>query len=306
MKNHIRAIPGNRPSPRTLLSTFALCAFALYLAVAFTPRANAAPARQPTILALPQTVWAPPGTPPESDALAASQVTAAPENRPSNRAANDFVPSHSEIMAFRSARGPNGESAVEQNHWNAFVTGRDGLAHPSTDDLFQWAAHKWGIPEDWIRALAVYESWWRQGAHGDLSLVPRRTYDQFPAQARSTHRRVFEEMGITQIKWLPNQSINRGTGTLRWRSTAFALDYMGATIRFYYDGDCRGCGAGYSAGQEWASIAAWHSPKPWNNAAARSYVAALKAILAARTWTTPAFQRPCAVALTVGQCKHRP
>lgn len=306
MNHHTRAIPGGRPPRRAALLMFTLCAFTLYLAATLTSLATAAP--QPelqTSVTQPQTVWAPPGTPPESDALAASQVTPVPENRASNVAANDYVPSNSELRAFRSAQGPNGETSVQQNPLDAFVTGRDGLENPSTDDLIQWAAHKWGIPEDWIRALTVYESWWRQDAHGDLALVPSWAYDEFPTQARSTHGRVFEEMGITQIKWLPNQSINPGTGTLRWRSTAFALDYMGATVRFYYDGDCRGCGAGYSAGQPWASIAAWHAPKPWNNPAAGSYIAALKAILATRTWTTPSFQRPCAVSLSVGQCKHQ-
>jgi hypothetical protein len=254
----------------------------------------------------PQTTWAPVETPPESDALAASQITPVAENHPGNRVANDYVPSDAELQRFLSTRGQNGQTPVQANHWYAFVTGRSDLQDASTDDLIQWAAHKWGIPEDWIRALAVYESWWRQDAHGDLALVPHDWYSHFPTQVREPRGRVFEEMGLTQIKWLPNQSVNPGTARLRWRSTAFALDYMGATIRFYYDGDCHNCGAGYSAGQQWASVAAWHAPKPWNNASARAYATALQRILAARTWTTATFHRPCAVSLSVGACEHLP
>ncbi|MGA2012201.1 MAG: hypothetical protein ABSH51_16995 [Solirubrobacteraceae bacterium] len=305
MQIHLRPVSGGRlPRPKALWR-FVLCAFTVCLAGALTPLAFADQSGQPTTEQSPQTVWAPPGTLPESDALAASQVTPEPENRPSNRAANAYVPSNFELARFRSIQGPNGETSIQENPLNAYVTGRDGLADPSTDDLMQWAAHKWGIPEDWIRALAVYESWWRQDAIGDLRGVSRASYGEFPVQARAPRRRVFEEMGINQIEWLPNETINPGTGRLRWLSTAFALDYMGATIRYYYDGDCDACGAGYSAGQQWASIAAWHAPRPWNNPAATSYISSLQAILAARTWTTPGFQHPCLPALSVGECARQ-
>jgi hypothetical protein len=253
----------------------------------------------------PQMTWASPGTAPESDTLAASQITPVAENRPDNRNFNDYVPSNFQLRRFRETRTQGGRTAVELNPLLAHVTGQSHLPSPSTDDLIQWAAHKWGVPEDWIRAIAVYESWWRQDAHGDLRLVPRRWYDDFPAPVRESHRTVFEEMGIGQIKWLPDESINPGTRRLRWRSTAFNLDYMGATIRFYYEGDCTNCGAGYGAGQQWLSIAAWHAPKPWGNAKATAYIAAIQQILAARTWTSASFQRPCAVSLSVGQCEHR-
>jgi len=48
-------------------------------------------------------------------------------------------------------------------------SGRSTLAHPSTDDLIQWTAHKWGIPEDVVRAQMAVESWWRQSDMGDLT-----------------------------------------------------------------------------------------------------------------------------------------
>jgi autotransporter family porin len=41
----------------------------------------------------------------------------------------------------------------------------------TTDEILQWAACKWGIDEDLVRAQAAFESWWRQDAKGDLSLL---------------------------------------------------------------------------------------------------------------------------------------
>jgi hypothetical protein len=266
---------------------------------------GAAPVTTPTTpIATPQVDWAPVGAPPESDALAASQVTPEPENRPWNRPANDYVPSDFELRMFYDTRGADGLTPIQINPLYADVTGRSDLSNPSTDDLIQWAAHKWGIPEDWIRALTVYESWWRQYALGDLSLIPASWYTAYPPEARASLGHVFEEAGITQIKWLPDESINPGTRRLRFLSTAFALDYMGATIRYYYDGDCTACGQGYGPGQQWASIGAWHAPRPWNNQKAQTYIAALQKILAARTWASPGFERPCVISLSVGACEH--
>ena len=35
---------------------------------------------------------------------------------------------------------------MQFNPYLQYVDGRDGMTDPSTDDLIQWAAHKWGIP----------------------------------------------------------------------------------------------------------------------------------------------------------------
>jgi membrane-bound lytic murein transglycosylase MltF len=44
------------------------------------------------------------------------------------------------------------------------VTGR---FRGTTDEILQWVAHKHGIAEDVVRAVAVQESWWRMSAVGD-------------------------------------------------------------------------------------------------------------------------------------------
>ena len=272
------------PRPRRL--ALALTALALCSCAALTPLAIAKSQHRVGR----QLTWAPPGTRPLTDAKAAAPITRAPELRPGNTAANDYVPSNFDLRSFRSAKdSTSGETAVQENHWYAYVTGRDGLKNPSTDDLIQWAARKWGIPEDWLRALTAFESLWHQSWNGDLTRVPAGWYKSYPPQARAASGKVYESMGIAQIKWLPNGSINVGSGRLRWESTAFGLDYLGATIRFYYDGDCRWCGAGYHAGQTWASIGAWNAPNPWGNAKQRWYITKVKEDLAQRTWAQPGF-----------------
>jgi len=231
-----------------------------------------------------QTTWVQPGTPIMSDAAASKLVTHVREIRPGNVRFNDYYPSTRELDAFYYAQY-GGEAEVQKNPLSIYVTGHPDLDHPSTDDLIQWAAHKWGIPEDWIRAQTWFESLWRMNSYGDLTEVPADWYWQYPPQARAAGSRVWESMGVSQIRWTPT-GISLGTQYLRWRSTAFNLDYLGATIRFYYDGRCPWCGPGYRAGQKWNSIAAWFRDDPWNGPRQRWYIKRVKTVLQHRDWIT--------------------
>src|SRR5205823_3290856 len=115
----------------------------------------------------PQTAWTSPRAQPLADAAAAALITPRPETAPANAAANDYVPTASELRAFRAARDPAGQTRVQVSRLFAHVTGRPGLEHPSTDELIQWAAHKWGIPEDVLRAQVQHESGARMSQLGD-------------------------------------------------------------------------------------------------------------------------------------------
>jgi hypothetical protein len=238
----------------------------------------------------PQTAWAPPHTRPLPDAQAAALVRREPEIRSANAPANDYVPSTSELAAFYCAVNQQGQTAVRANPLNRYVDGRDGLRAPSTDELIQWVAHKWGIPEDWIRADMAEESWWRMSTLSDRASVSSNWYTLYPptAQIAGTSE-TYQSMGIAQIKWRPDGSDGAGTEPLRWKSTAFNLDYYAASVRYFYDGDCGWCGSGYSAGQQWNSIGAWYSPYPWANSGAQSYIQAVQNVLGQRTWARPGF-----------------
>ncbi len=263
----------------------------------------------------PQTTWvacnrnsrngAPSTFRPLSDRQAASLVTPQREVRPDNAkpytidgvaypAANDYVPTLAQVRAFRSARSNSGQTNVQFNPYYQYVDGRDGMENPSTDDLIQWAAHKWGIPENWLRAEYVYESYWNQFMLGDDTPVPAGWYHRYPSQSRVSHTPgVYQSLGITQLRWAPDGSLHPGTEPLRWSSTAFNVDYQAATLRFYYDnpqGSRSSWGDGsYVPCQAWDSIGAWYRPYPWNNPGQHGYSHAVQGLLSHREWTSSSF-----------------
>ena len=228
---------------------------------------------------------------PLSDAQAAADVTPEPENRPANEPENDYMPTQAQLAAFYSATNQYGQTTVQANPYNAYVTGH---FTGTTDEIIQWAAWKWGIPADWLRAEYVKESNWNMSQLGDLATVSPAWYAEYPPQAQVPGTdEVYQSLGISQVKWIPDGSVGAGTEPLRWESTAFNVDYQAATIRFYYD-DPDGVRSSwgdstYSPGNAWDSLGGWYEPYPWLNSGQLAYVAAVQQILAARTWAQPGF-----------------
>lgn len=215
-------------------------------------------------------------------------MTPATEIRPGNVAANSYKPTAAELQTFLTGeRNKYGQLPAEANPLLRNVT---GAFTGTTDEIIQWASHKWGIPEDWVRAMAVKESDWHMSGRGDRKTV--RDPLRYPAYSRiAGTSEVYQSLGIVQIRWDHPDGNSTGIGTepLRWKSTAFNLDYALADIRFYFDGLCKWCTTGYSAGQQWASLAAWYNPYPWNNASQLGYAESVKKILVDRTWTRTGF-----------------
>jgi hypothetical protein len=262
-----------------------------------------------------QTSWAPcnrnahngkPSTfTPLSDAQAAALVTREPETRPHNArpytiqgklypGANDYVPTAAQIREYQDSRTSTGAPLVKFNPYSRYVDGLDGMRDPSTDDLIQWSAHKWGIPENWLRAEYVQESYWNQFQLGDATSVSSQWYSRYPYQSRIPHTsKVYQSLGIAQVRWRPDGSLNPGTEPLRWESTAFNLDEQAATLRFYYDNPS-GARASwgdptYAPCQKWESIGGWFSPYPWGNAGQAAYVRHVRSYLADRAWASSSF-----------------
>ena len=263
----------------------------------------------------PQTTWvacnrnantaAPSTFTPLSDGAAAALVTPEPETRPDNAkpysvggvtypATNDYVPTNAQLARFRSAKDSLHEPMLEFNPYLRDVDGRDGLRDPSTDDLIQWAAHKWGIPENWLRAEFVLESYWNSFMLGDLTTVSASDYARYPPQSRVPGTlQAYQSLGITQVRWDPEGDYGAGTEPLRWLSTAFNLDYQAAMVRFYYDnpeksrttwGD-----ASYRPCQQWNSIGGWFHPYPWANSGQAQYVSFVRSDLAKTVWKSSNF-----------------
>jgi hypothetical protein len=210
------------------------------------------------------------------------------EPRSDNTDENAYRPTPAELAAtMGTERNRFGQLISEWNPRAKFVTGNFS---GTTDEILQWAAHKWGVPEDWARAQAVTESDWHMSQLGDrLNVADTTPYPVF-SRIRGTSD-LWESLGIMQIRWNhPDPARNSagiGAEPLRWKSTAFNADYTYAQIRYYFDGLCDWCGAGYSAGQQWPSIGAWFNPSPWNSAG--TYISHVQAHLASRDWAQRGF-----------------
>jgi hypothetical protein len=202
----------------------------------------------------------PVGSAPLNDAEAAARVSRSSwEPRPENYTPNRRVPTSAELADFRSL---NASPAFYKDKVTGNFTG-------TTDEIIQWAAHKWGIDEDLFRAVAVQESWWRMSAVGDGGI----------------------SFGLTQIK----STVSKGTYPLSELSTAFNADYFAASFRYYYDGTatwlndpCCFSGATYQAGDVWGSAGAWFAGR-WYTQGAIDYINKVKGHFVYRTWTQPGF-----------------
>ena len=72
----------------------------------------------------------------------------------------------------------------------------------TTDEIIQWAACKWGIDEDLVRAQIAVESWWDQRAGGDLT----STQSNCHPDVRTTTGQCPESFGLLQVRYLYHAS----------------------------------------------------------------------------------------------------
>ena len=199
------------------------------------------------------------GAPILSDSAAASRVRRSSwEPRPGNATANETRPTASDLERFRSAN---------KYVYSGYLPKVTGNFSGTTDEIIQWAAWKWGLDEDVLRAVAAVESWWRMSAVGDSG----------------------QSFGLTQIK----QTYHAGTYPMSAESTAFNADYYGALFRSYYDGHVKWLndlerGEEYRAGDQWGSVGAHYAGR-WHTAAAESYISSVKRRLAERVWEDEGF-----------------
>ncbi len=194
---------------------------------------------------------------PLSDRKAAQKVHRTKhEVRPKNRKANHTVPTKAQIKKFRRK---------SDMPYAKYV---DGHYKGTTDDIIEWAAYKWGLPEDLLRAVAVTESWWDQS---HVNKQDHFSYGLF--QVRTPYH-----CCLPEIK----------------KSTAFNADYYGGIIRAYFDGKQKWLnnpdvrpenGKRYKAGDLWDSIGAWYSGR-WHISANQPYIDAIRKNLRERTWKT--------------------
>ena len=212
---------------------------------------------------------------PRSDSYCASAVTPnTREPRPDNDQANHTVLSP-----------PFGWDV--ENYWTKWANKRakvTGNFTGTTTEIIQWAACKWGIDEDTIRADAVQESYWHMSTIGDVcGPVGEGSY------------------GLMQIKNMDcSGAMVHGGYPDTMKATALNVDWYAAHIRSCYDGDFYDGGNWLYLGQTVDQIAAqngwsyvfwgcigFHFSGNWSPG--QPYELSVKQILANRTWESPNF-----------------
>ncbi len=248
------------------------------------------------------------------------------EPRTMNAAANHHAPRRARVHASFRARPVAVEGSYDPR-WDSWLLQRVTGHHTgTTDENIQWAACKWGLPDNLLRAVAVRESTWYQAATypsgrcvpdygcGDLledetpssvvfcAAISRHGHDYQADYAPSTGicPRTFGIVGVMawqDPKWGPLRDNQNGTFPFNHTSTAFALDYLGSQLRGCYEGWERWLGntgtRQYARGRLWGCVGAWYSGD-WRSSAADGYIARVRSELARRTWLTAAFaaERP--------------
>lgn len=188
---------------------------------------------------------------PDDSAAAAMVRRSTWEPRPGNKGYNQVAPARLRLRPVRVA------ARAYDPRWNRYVLHRvTGHFTGTTDEIFQWAAVKWGLPDNLLRSIAYMESDWRQRNLGDyvdeLAECPPG-YDSVPCPV------TFGIVGTKSTSW---------PGVYPWnhRSTAAAVDVLGGWLRGCYEGwawwlrqhgnTSRGS---YHAGDVWGCAGAWYS-----------------------------------------------
>jgi hypothetical protein len=140
----------------------------------------------------------------------------------------------------------------------------------TTDEILQWAACKWGIDEDVVRAQIAVESWWQQTAEGDTST--------------SCH-----SFGLGQVRRCYHDSAFEDAV----RSSAYNVDYTYAVWRTCFEGGFQWLntverGAEYRSGDLEGCLGVWFSGR-WRTAEAEQYITKVKSYLQQKIWTTSSF-----------------
>ena len=206
-----------------------------------------------------------------TDAQCAALVRPAAEVRPANNVAN-----HTKGVATPATEGP-------------MFARVDGNFTGTTDEIIQWAACKWGIDEDIVRAQTAKESWWLQSTGGDWTSDSTRCVPGHPIGADGHAGQCPESIGVMQLRY-PYIPVAFPTAVT---STAYNLDYALAERRWCFEGNLTWLntvdrGRDYAAGDLWGCIGTWFSGR-WYTQASNDYVAAVQQYLAQKIWLTPNF-----------------
>ncbi len=159
----------------------------------------------------------------------------------------------------------------------------------TTDEIIQWAACKWGFPEDLLRAQVAKESYWTQYATGDWTGDAANCAPGHGIGVDGRPGQCPESMGLMQVRTQYfRDSINNAIA-----SSAYNLDVSLAVWRNCFEGretwlNDVDRGSQYAAGDMWGCVGRWFAGR-WHTAPAEQYITAVKDYLNQRIWETPGF-----------------
>lgn len=226
----------------------------------------------------------PPGSVLPSESECAARVRRSSwEPRPDNTTANQSVPTAQQIAQL----GPWGPAMGDDAKADALRKQITGNFTGTTDEILQWAACKWGIDENIVRAEAIAESYWHQSERGDYTNnradCPPGTWDGSGC---------YQSYGLLQLKY----SVFPSTWPMSRDDSAFNVEYVYAVIRACYEGWTTYLAdfppvAGYPhyhAGDIWGCLGRWYSGR-WYTQGAIDYINMVKSDLARKDWLQPGF-----------------
>jgi hypothetical protein len=236
------------------------------------------------------------------------------EPRPDNTKPNHTLVDPDAVRAAFAAR-PLAVDHTYDRRWDSWLLPRvDGQFQGTTDQIFQWAACKWGLPDNLLRAIAVRESSWYQYetypsgrcvtnwgcgdvfSSADSSTaaycdgVARHGYDYQRDYGPGLCPRTFSIVGVMDWEapsWGRMPQNQNGTFPFNRASTAFALDYLAAHLRGCYEGWERWLGntgnRTYAAGDLWGCVGSWYAGD-WHSAAGDGYASRVQNEMISRRW----------------------
>ena len=220
---------------------------------------------------------------------------------------------------------PRARQGAYAPRWDRWLLPRvSGQYVGTTDEILQWAACKWGIADNVLRAVAERESgWYQHQVYPDGScVVGSGCGDMFPQGSRAARDycrtvaghsprdgrgalwrdcpRTFSIVGVMSWhdpRWGRLPGNQNGTYPFNVRSTAFAVDYLGSFLRGCLEGWVRWLAntGRYRAGDLGGCLGAWFAGA-WKSPDAREYASRVLETLTDRVWLQSAWFRralPC-------------
>ena len=229
-----------------------------------------------------------------SDSECASLIAITSETVPSNTSYNSSsaIPTSAELCSFHAAPLYSGTFVPTSDF--ALV---DGNYSGSTDMIIRWAACKWGIDEDVLRAEAWGESQWLQDAAGDWRTTESDCTNSVQTSCSTggtwnawNGSGCYQSYGIFQVKLYSFNAYPEAED-----STAFNADFRAAYARACLNGDInylasRTPSTGYPDYPQgdlsqmlWGCMGDWYSGS-WFDSGALTYINDVESYLYNQPW----------------------